>query len=54
MQLKDKVIVITGASQGLGECLAYKIAQKNAKAVLVARTEKLLEKVKEKIIKQCW
>jgi NADP-dependent 3-hydroxy acid dehydrogenase YdfG len=52
MKLENKVIVITGASQGLGEVLAYKVAQEGAKVALVARSEKLLKKVKEAIIKE--
>lgn len=52
MKLKDRVIVITGASQGLGESLAYKLASEKAMVVLVARTEKLLKKVKSKIKKE--
>lgn len=52
MKLKNKVIVITGSSQGLGETLAYKVAKEGARVALVARTEKLLKKVKEMIIKE--
>lgn len=52
MKLKDKVVVITGASQGLGECLAYKLASEKARVILVARTEKLLKKVENKIEKE--
>ncbi|MBI4226558.1 SDR family oxidoreductase [Candidatus Roizmanbacteria bacterium] len=51
MKLKDKVVVITGASQGLGKAVALKVAREGAKVVLVARTEKLLKEVKEKINK---
>lgn len=47
--MDNKVIVITGASQGLGKALAYKTAQLGATTILVARTEKLLKEVKEKI-----
>jgi NADP-dependent 3-hydroxy acid dehydrogenase YdfG len=51
MSLKNKVIVITGASQGLGEALAYKVAELGAIVILVARTQKLLKKVQQHIIK---
>ncbi|MDP3093933.1 MAG: SDR family oxidoreductase [bacterium] len=51
MTLKNKVIVVTGASQGLGEALALKAAELGARVVLVAHTEKLLQRVKEKILK---
>ena len=48
MNFKDKVIVITGASSGIGEASAIKFAKKNAKVVLVARRkEKLLQVQKE-------
>ena len=44
MNFKNKVIVITGASSGIGEATAIKFAKKNAKIVLVARRkEKLLQ-----------
>ena len=36
MNFKDKVVVITGASSGIGEASAIKFAKKNAKVVLVA------------------
>jgi len=52
MKLENKVIVITGSSQGLGEALAYQAAKEGAKIALVARTESLLKKVKNKIQKK--
>lgn len=51
MKLKNKVVIITGASQGLGEALAYKVAAEGATLTLVARTEKLLQNVKQNIVK---
>jgi len=48
MNFKNKVVVITGASSGIGEASAIKFAKKNAKVVLVARRrEKLLQVQKE-------
>jgi short-subunit dehydrogenase len=48
MNFKDKVVVITGASSGIGKASAIKFAKKNAKIVLVARRkEKLLQVQKE-------
>jgi hypothetical protein len=49
--LKNKVIVVTGASQGLGKTLSIEVAKLGAKVALVARTEKLLNEVKKEIIK---
>jgi len=48
MNFKNKVVVITGASSGIGEASAIKLAKKNAKVALVARRkEKLLQVQKE-------
>ena len=51
MKLKDKTVIITGSGSGLGEQIAYRVANEGGKVVLVARTEKELRKVKDKIIK---
>ena len=37
MDFKNKVVVITGASSGIGEAAAVKFAKKQANVVLVAR-----------------
>lgn len=52
MKLKNKTIIITGASQGLGETLAYKTAEEGTHVILVARTEKFLETIKRAIIEK--
>jgi short-subunit dehydrogenase len=45
---KDKVIIVTGASSGIGEVTAISLAQLGAKVVLAARNEnKLIELVKK-------
>jgi len=42
--MKDKIVVITGASSGIGKALAYEFGGKGAKVVLAARNlAKLLE-----------
>jgi short-subunit dehydrogenase len=45
MELKDKVIVITGASSGIGEALALALAQRGAKLVLSGRDGAKLDEV---------
>jgi short-subunit dehydrogenase len=49
MKIKNKTIVITGASRGLGRETAIHLSQKNANVILVARTEPLLQQVQEEI-----
>lgn len=43
MELKDKVIVITGASQGFGKALAKALKQENAQLVISSHDKKNLE-----------
>ncbi|MEE9276297.1 MAG: SDR family NAD(P)-dependent oxidoreductase [bacterium] len=49
MRLKDKVAVVTGAGQGIGEVIAIEMAREGARVVLAARTEKNLQRTAEKI-----
>lgn len=47
--LKNQYVVITGASGGLGEHLAYEVAKRGGIPVLLARTEEKLHRVAEQI-----
>ena len=51
MEFKNKVVVITGASSGIGEASAIKFAEKNAKIVIVGRRKEKLLDVEKKISK---
>lgn len=44
-QMKDKIVVITGASSGIGKALAYEFGRKGAKVVLAARNLIKLEEI---------
>ena len=43
MKLKDKVILITGASGGIGEATAIAFGREGAKVVLVSRRKEKLD-----------
>ncbi|MDN3596857.1 SDR family oxidoreductase [Zunongwangia endophytica] len=50
--IKDKVVVVTGASSGIGKSIAIQLALKGAKVVLAARNEKKLIRIKQQILKE--
>ena len=50
--MKNKVIIITGASSGIGESCVYEFFNRGAHLVLVSRTESKLIKLTNKINKQ--
>ncbi|MCU6797227.1 SDR family oxidoreductase [Paenibacillus sp. WQ 127069] len=50
--LKSKVIIITGASSGIGEATAKLVAQNGAKVVLAARREERLQTIVSEIEKE--
>ncbi|KAL3641482.1 11-beta-hydroxysteroid dehydrogenase B [Castilleja foliolosa] len=45
--MEDKVVIITGASSGIGEQIAYQYAKRGANLVLVARREQRLRGIRE-------
>lgn len=47
--LNDKVVIVTGASSGVGRSLAFAFARRAARVVLVARREEQLEAVRREI-----
>jgi NAD(P)-dependent dehydrogenase (short-subunit alcohol dehydrogenase family) len=56
-RVKDRVIVITGASSGIGKATAIKMAAAGAKVILVARGEEKLLETKREIESaggRCW
>lgn len=48
-QIKDKVVIIMGASSGIGEATAKKLAQEGAKLVIAARREDRLKALVESL-----
>jgi NADP-dependent 3-hydroxy acid dehydrogenase YdfG len=49
IMIKDKVVIITGASSGIGEATAKLLASKGAKVVLGARRGEELKRIVEEI-----
>jgi len=45
--MKDKVVIVTGASSGIGKALAEEFSDRGAKVVIVARSEEKLDQLKE-------
>jgi short-subunit dehydrogenase len=52
-KLADQVIVITGASSGIGLCTAQTAAQRGARVVLGARSGQTLDDVVDRINREC-
>ena len=48
-RVKDKVIVVTGSSSGIGKATALKLSEAGAKVILVARGEEKLLETKQEI-----
>lgn len=51
-EIKDKVVIITGASSGLGEATAHRLAKGGAKLVLAARREERLKQLADAIVEE--
>ena len=51
MNFKDKVVLITGASSGIGRAAAIKFAKRGATIILVSRNNEKLEQVNEELKK---
>ncbi|KAH9330134.1 hypothetical protein KI387_002242, partial [Taxus chinensis] len=47
-KMEGKVVVITGASSGIGEQIAYQYAKRRTNLVLVARREERLRSIRDK------
>ncbi|CAL66499.1 SDR family oxidoreductase [Christiangramia forsetii] len=52
MSMKGKTIIITGASSGIGEATAMRLAKEGVNVVLTARREEKLKELKSKIDKE--
>lgn len=49
MNIKDKIILITGASSGIGREAAIHLSRRGAKVILVARSEERLKQVRQAV-----
>jgi 3-oxoacyl-[acyl-carrier protein] reductase len=50
MNLKDKVVLITGASKGIGKNISISLAKEGAISVLASRNKEMLKKTQEEIL----
>lgn len=50
--LKDKVVIITGGSSGIGKALAYECCSRGAKVVIAARNQENLDKTAGELIRK--
>lgn len=50
MKLKNKVVVLTGASEGIGEQIALRLAKQGVSLALIARNADRLHQVSKEAI----
>lgn len=53
MTLKDKVVIITGASSGIGKATTELLAKQGAKLVIAARRKERLDEIKDSMPEAC-
>lgn len=51
LQLKNKVVIVTGSSKGIGKAIAFGFAKEQAKVVICSRNKKTLENTASEIEK---
>ncbi len=51
MKLKEKIVIITGASDGIGKEIALRLSKENVKLALISRNESKLKLVSDECIK---
>ncbi|XP_024892377.1 3-ketodihydrosphingosine reductase [Temnothorax curvispinosus] len=51
--VRNKHVVVTGGSSGIGKCMAIIAARKGANVTIIARNEQNLERAKEEILQAC-
>ena len=49
MDIKNKIVIVTGASSGIGEALARLLSSRGAKVVLAARSKEKILKLAEEL-----
>ena len=49
MVLKDRIILVTGASRGIGRDISYALAEKGSHVIMTSRTESSLKEIESEI-----